>query len=108
VRHGPRSARAAHVGRPPSTWDAARFSGSFGGCGAKSCSSIAGSAPPCPLAAGEHIDPPLTTVDFGFRKQDEMVIGYLVDLIDQPDMELHRRVLLPELPVRGSTRRREA
>jgi len=51
-----------------------------------------------------YLEPPLTTVDFKFAKQDEMVIKYLVEIIADPGMELHQRVLLPELIVRESTR----
>ena len=51
-----------------------------------------------------YIEPPLTTVDFKFVKQDEMAVKYLVDLLSEPDMELHQRILMPDLIVRESTR----
>lgn len=50
------------------------------------------------------VAPPLTTVEFRFDKQDEMVVKYLVELIKEPDMEIHQRVLTSELIVRQSTR----
>ncbi|MBN2471265.1 MAG: LacI family DNA-binding transcriptional regulator [Anaerolineae bacterium] len=49
--------------------------------------------------------PPLTTVEFKFEKQDEMVVKYLVELIKDPQLEIHQRILMPELIVRESTRR---
>ena len=48
--------------------------------------------------------PPLTTVEFKFDKQDEMVVKYLVELIKDPEMEIHQRVLTSELIIRQSTR----
>ncbi len=51
-----------------------------------------------------YLEPPLTTINFNFAKQDEMAVRYLVDLIANPDMELHQRVLLPDLIVRESAR----
>ena len=51
-----------------------------------------------------YLEPPLTTVDFKFAKQDEMAIKYLIEIIADPDMELHQRVLMPDLVVRESTR----
>jgi LacI family transcriptional regulator len=51
-----------------------------------------------------YTDPALTTVDFRFDKQDEMAVKYLVELINEPDMELHHRVLMADLIVRESTR----
>jgi DNA-binding LacI/PurR family transcriptional regulator len=50
------------------------------------------------------VAPPLTTVEFKFDKQDEMVVKYLVELIKDPDMEIHQRVLSSELIIRQSTR----
>lgn len=50
-----------------------------------------------------YLEPPLTTIDFKFAKQDEMAIQYLVDIISNPDRELHQRVLMPDLIVRQST-----
>jgi DNA-binding LacI/PurR family transcriptional regulator len=50
------------------------------------------------------VAPPLTTVEFKFDKQDEMVVRYLVELIKDPEMEIHQRVLTSELIVRQSTR----
>jgi LacI family transcriptional regulator len=52
-----------------------------------------------------YTDPPLTTVHFKFAKQDAIAVKYLADLVNQPDMELHQRILLPDLVVRESTRK---
>ncbi|MBN1965018.1 MAG: LacI family DNA-binding transcriptional regulator [Anaerolineae bacterium] len=49
-----------------------------------------------------YLEPQLTTVSFEFAKQDEMAVRYLVDLITTPDMDLHQRILMPELIVRES------
>jgi DNA-binding LacI/PurR family transcriptional regulator len=49
-------------------------------------------------------DPSLTTVEFTFAKQDEMAIRYLLELLVDPTMEIHQRVLTPNLVVRDSTR----
>jgi LacI family transcriptional regulator len=51
-----------------------------------------------------YLEPPLTTINFNFAQQDEMAVRYLVDIISSPDMELHRRVLMPDLIVRESAR----
>jgi DNA-binding LacI/PurR family transcriptional regulator len=51
-----------------------------------------------------YTEPPLTTIDFKFAKQDEMAVKYLVDILSDPDMELHQRILMPDLIVRESTR----
>src|SRR5579884_3377780 len=48
--------------------------------------------------------PALTTVDFKFAQQDVMTVKYLIDILKDPEMELHQRVLLPNLVVRESTR----
>jgi LacI family transcriptional regulator len=50
-------------------------------------------------------DPPLTTIDFDFRQQDIMAVKYLVEILSDPDMKLHQRILLPDLIVRESTRK---
>lgn len=52
----------------------------------------------------QYTEPPLTTVEFKFSKQDELCIQYLVELIANPALELHQRVLTPNLIVRESTR----
>jgi DNA-binding LacI/PurR family transcriptional regulator len=49
-------------------------------------------------------DPSLTTVEFKFAKQDEMAIRYLLEILADPAMEIHQRVLTPNLIVRESTR----
>jgi DNA-binding LacI/PurR family transcriptional regulator len=49
-------------------------------------------------------EPPLTTVDFDFRQQDTMAVRYLVEILDNPDMKLYQRILLPDLIIRESTR----
>ena len=51
----------------------------------------------------QYTEPPLTTVEFKFRKQDELCIHYLLELMASPEMELHQRVLMPSLVVRDST-----
>lgn len=52
-----------------------------------------------------YTEPALTTVDFRFFKQDEMAVKFLIELLNNPDMELHQRVLTPTgLVVRESTR----
>ncbi len=50
-------------------------------------------------------EPPLTTVDFDFRQQDTMAVRYLVEILDNPEMKLYQRILLPDLIIRESTRR---
>lgn len=50
------------------------------------------------------VAPPLTTIEFKFEKQDELTVKYLVELIKDPSMELHQRVLMPDLILRESTR----
>ncbi|MBZ0296588.1 MAG: LacI family transcriptional regulator [Anaerolineae bacterium] len=50
-----------------------------------------------------YIDPALTTIEFKFARQDKMAVQYLIDLIHDPDMELHQRVFTAELVVREST-----
>jgi DNA-binding LacI/PurR family transcriptional regulator len=49
-------------------------------------------------------NPPLTTVGFNFDQQDSTVVKYLIEILHDPEMNLHRRILLPELIVRQSTR----
>ena len=51
-----------------------------------------------------YLEPPLTTVDFSFGRQDELTVGYLLELLDTPAMTVHQRILTPELVVRESTR----
>jgi DNA-binding LacI/PurR family transcriptional regulator len=51
-----------------------------------------------------YTTPSLTTVDFKFARQDELVVKYLIDLIDDPQMERHQHVLMSDLIVRESTR----
>ncbi len=50
-------------------------------------------------------EPPLTTVDFSFSQQDTMAIKYLIEILHHPEMQLHQRVLLPNLIVRESTQK---
>lgn len=50
-------------------------------------------------------EPPLTTIDFDFKQQDTMAIKYLVEILNDPDMKLYQRILLPSLIVRESTQR---
>lgn len=50
-----------------------------------------------------YLDPPLTTVDFAFDQQDEVVVDYLLELLDEPTTAAHQRVLTPSLVVRDST-----
>lgn len=49
-------------------------------------------------------EPPLTTVNFDFKEQDSMAIKYLVEILRNPEMKLHQRILLPDLIIRRSTR----
>lgn len=53
-------------------------------------------------------EPPLTTIDFDFKQQDTMAVKYLVEILNDPDMRLYQRILLPDLIVRESTRRIDA
>jgi LacI family transcriptional regulator len=48
-------------------------------------------------------EPPLTTVAFDFQQQDTMAIRYLIEILNNPEMKLYQRVLLPDLIVRQST-----
>ncbi len=48
--------------------------------------------------------PQLTTVDFKFAKQDELAVKYLIEFINNPQMEIHQHVLMSDLIVRESTR----
>lgn len=50
-----------------------------------------------------YTTPSLTTVDFRFVKQDEMAVKYLIELINDPEMEPHQRVLMSDLVIREST-----
>ncbi len=52
-------------------------------------------------------EPPLTTIDFDFSQQDAMAVKYLIDILSDPDMKLHQRILLPNLVVRESTCKRD-
>jgi LacI family transcriptional regulator len=52
-----------------------------------------------------HTEPPLTTIEFKFPKQDEMAVKYLIEQLNDPDMELHQRILMPDLIIRASTRK---
>jgi LacI family transcriptional regulator len=52
-----------------------------------------------------YTEPPLTTVEFKFTKQDEMAVRYLLEILADPTMEMHQRVLTPNLVIRESTRR---
>ncbi len=52
----------------------------------------------------QYTEPPLTTIDFKFSKQDELVTQYLLELIDNPTTELHHRILMADLLIRESTR----
>jgi DNA-binding LacI/PurR family transcriptional regulator len=51
-----------------------------------------------------YLDPPLTSIDFKFVKQEEIAIQYLLDIIAEPDMDLHQHVLMPDIIIRSSTR----
>lgn len=50
-------------------------------------------------------EPPLTTIDFDFVQQDTIAVRYLLEILNNPEMKLYQRVLLPDLVVRASTRR---
>ena len=49
--------------------------------------------------------PPLTTVFQDFHTMGELVVDYLVALIEEPKTPRYQRVLTPELVVRQSTSR---
>ncbi len=51
-----------------------------------------------------YTEPPLTTIEFEFVKQDELTIKYLLEIIADPETEYHHRILTPNLLVRDSTR----
>ncbi len=53
-----------------------------------------------------YTEPPLTTVEFEFVKQDELTIRYLLEIIADPEIEYHHRILTPNLLVRESTQSR--
>lgn len=52
-----------------------------------------------------YTEPALTTIEFQFEKQDEVAIQYLIEIINNPNIEPHQRVLTPTLIVRESTRK---
>jgi LacI family transcriptional regulator len=52
-----------------------------------------------------YTEPPLTTIDFDFSQQDTIAVKYLIEILNDPDMKLHQRILLPGLIVRESTRK---
>ena len=47
--------------------------------------------------------PSLTTVSFDFNEQDATAVKYLIEILKNPNMKLHQRILLPDLIVREST-----
>jgi DNA-binding LacI/PurR family transcriptional regulator len=49
-------------------------------------------------------EPPLTTINFDFSQQDAMAVKYLVEILNNPEVKVHQRILLPDLVVRESTR----
>jgi DNA-binding LacI/PurR family transcriptional regulator len=51
-----------------------------------------------------YTTPSLTTIDFRFAKQDELAVKFLIELIHDPELELHQRVLMSDLVIRESTR----
>jgi DNA-binding LacI/PurR family transcriptional regulator len=51
-----------------------------------------------------YLDPPLTTVDFYFRQQDEIAIQSLTELLANPTTDYKQHILSSELIVRESTR----
>jgi DNA-binding LacI/PurR family transcriptional regulator len=52
-----------------------------------------------------YFDPPLTTVQQNFAAVGEQSVEYLVDMIENPDLPIHQRVLYPQIIERQSTRR---
>ncbi len=54
-----------------------------------------------------YSEPPLTVVEFKFAKQDATAVKYLIEIINDPAMELHPRVLMSNLVIRESTRKLE-
>jgi len=52
-------------------------------------------------------EPSLTTVNFDFHLQDTLAIRSLIEMLNEPDVGLQQRILLPDLIIRESTRRLE-
>lgn len=50
-----------------------------------------------------YTTPALTSVGFQFAKQDELAVKYLLDLIDDPQLEPHQHALMASLIVRESS-----
>ncbi len=50
-----------------------------------------------------YFEPPLTTVRQDFQEQARQGIEYLIELIENPSTPCQRKVICPELVVRGST-----
>ncbi len=55
----------------------------------------------------QFTEPPLTTVAFDFRQQDTIAVKYLLELLKDPSMQLHQRLLLSKLVIRESARKLE-
>lgn len=51
-----------------------------------------------------YFEPPLTTVRQDFAALGQQAVGYLIDLIEHPDITPHQRMLYPQLIERQSTR----
>jgi DNA-binding LacI/PurR family transcriptional regulator len=47
-------------------------------------------------------EPSLTTINFDFNEQDATAVKYLIEILKNPNMKLHQRILLPDLIVRES------
>jgi DNA-binding LacI/PurR family transcriptional regulator len=52
-----------------------------------------------------YLNPPLTTVRQDFDALGEQAVKYLIELIKEPDTQIHQRVLASQLVVRQSTRK---
>jgi DNA-binding LacI/PurR family transcriptional regulator len=45
------------------------------------------------------------SIEFDFSQHDTMTVKYLIEILNNPDMLLHQRILLSNLIVRESTRK---
>jgi len=55
-----------------------------------------------------YLEPPLTTVRQDFEAVGKEAVEFLVSFIENPGMNVHQRVLYPELIIRESTKKLEA
>jgi DNA-binding LacI/PurR family transcriptional regulator len=52
-----------------------------------------------------HFVPGLTTIHQDFNLMGRLAVEHIVSMIDNPQMPVYQRVLIPKLVVRGTTRR---